>query len=298
MALTFLNLQDIVLDLIEMDDTTTRTRVGQFINMAGRDVWYRYAWPERQKTAFTSTTPPYSTGTVVTTQDSATVTGTGTTWTAAMDGTKFALGYDQPWYTITTRDSATQFTLDRNVVEDSASGSTYVQYDDTITFASDCSEVINIMSGDPSRGAVLQPIARVDLDGLTYLPRSTGTPLQYAMIEESSAGYRQARVWPIPDDEIGIQYHYLTTYTDLSADGDTPVLDESRVDLIVLGALRWAYLMAFESAKAQMVRDRYEQELQRTWAHTKRRHPTTVVLRKFDDWTRWRNVVTLPVVDA
>jgi hypothetical protein len=295
---TFKNLQDLVLDLIEIDDAITRTRAKDFINMAGRDIWFRYPWPERRKDAFTSTVAPYTTGTASVSQGSTTVTGSGTTWSTSYDGFKYAAGYDQPWYTA-TRDSDTQLTLDRALVEDShAAGSSYVLYQDVLTFTQNCDSVTSVMVGDPLRGAVAQPVARVDLDGMAYLPGSTGVPAQYAMIEDSSIGRRRARIWPVPDDEYGIHYTYLSTWPELVHDADVPALHESRVDLIVLGAMRWAFLLAYETQKALAAQARFEQELKRTWGHTTRRHPAVHVMRKFDDSAGWRNSFQLPVVDA
>lgn len=53
----------------------------------------------------------YSTGTCTVTQNSAIVTGSGTTWTAAMVGRQFRIGTSTPIYTIAQVDSSTQLQL-------------------------------------------------------------------------------------------------------------------------------------------------------------------------------------------
>lgn len=66
----------------------------------------------------------YSTGTVTATYASNTVTGAGTTWTAAMVGQSILIG--DYWYTIATRTSNTSITLDEPYRGLNVSGSSYV----------------------------------------------------------------------------------------------------------------------------------------------------------------------------
>ncbi len=59
-----------------------------------------------------TTVAPYETGTVDVTKGSATVTGNGTTWTAAMVGRKIRIGSENAYYRIKTFSSATSIILD------------------------------------------------------------------------------------------------------------------------------------------------------------------------------------------
>lgn len=70
----------------------------------------------------------YNTGTVTVTQNSTTVTGSGTTFTAAMVGRQFRIGLNAPIYTIAQFVSATQIELDSPWGSDSASAQTYSIY--------------------------------------------------------------------------------------------------------------------------------------------------------------------------
>ena len=65
----------------------------------------------------------YSTGTVAIDKDSATLTGTGTTWTAIT--TAYALLLNGKWYDIKSVDSATQITLTENYVDENISSASY-----------------------------------------------------------------------------------------------------------------------------------------------------------------------------
>jgi hypothetical protein len=78
----------------------------------------------RQVTTAFNTIAPYTTGTVTMTQDSPTVTGAGTTFTAAMVGRSFRIGTG-PYYTIAGYTSATVITLDTNYVGSGGAGQNY-----------------------------------------------------------------------------------------------------------------------------------------------------------------------------
>ena len=67
----------------------------------------------------------YSTGTVSITSGSASVTGTTTTWTSAMDGMRFQVDGDSEVYTVREFISTTSLTLDRPYAGTTVSGGTY-----------------------------------------------------------------------------------------------------------------------------------------------------------------------------
>lgn len=66
----------------------------------------------------------YATGTVAVNNDSTTVTGTGTTWTTAMEGRQILIG--EFWYTIDTVGSTTSITLATPFLSSNVSGASYV----------------------------------------------------------------------------------------------------------------------------------------------------------------------------
>src|SRR5262245_20670763 len=72
--------------------------------------------------------PVYNDGTVTVTQYSTTVTGSGTTFTAAMVGRQFRIGLTAPIYTIAQYVSATEIALDSPWGGESASGETFQIY--------------------------------------------------------------------------------------------------------------------------------------------------------------------------
>ncbi len=70
----------------------------------------------------------YQGGTATVTQGSANVTGSGTAWTAAMQGRQFRVGLYTPIYTISSVTSPTTLVLDQAYAPVSASGVTYFIY--------------------------------------------------------------------------------------------------------------------------------------------------------------------------
>jgi hypothetical protein len=72
------------------------------------------------------TTADYTTGTVTATQNSATLTGSGTTWTAAMVGRWFKVDNDGYWYRISAFGSTTSLTIESVYEGTTVAGATYV----------------------------------------------------------------------------------------------------------------------------------------------------------------------------
>lgn len=72
------------------------------------------------------TTADYVDGTVAVTQNNTNVTGTGTTWTAAMVGRWFKVDNDGYWYRVSAFTDTTHITLESVYEGSTASGGTYV----------------------------------------------------------------------------------------------------------------------------------------------------------------------------
>jgi hypothetical protein len=72
------------------------------------------------------TAEDYTTGTVTVTNNSASVVGSGTTWTAAMVGRWFQANEDQYWYRIATFTDTTHITLESVFEGSTKVGDTYI----------------------------------------------------------------------------------------------------------------------------------------------------------------------------
>lgn len=282
MALTFVTLQNHVLDLVDVDDATTLARVKDYINIAGRDIWTAYPWPERHAEGTITTLTPYSTGTV--SSSGATITGSGTTFpttfTAAL--ARFAPSYGAPFYTVTTRDSATQLTLSESFLETALSGSAYVYYQDIYNLASDVDALIDVRLQRQGGDGPIAGVLERRMDEVAYIPGSAGYPQAYSMTAMSSAGLRRVRLWPVPDAQYRLKYRYLKSYTDMSADGDECVVPESRRDLLICGTLRYAYRLKDEYQKAAAEEANFERLLRQHWQREKDEAPVRMRIRGFD----------------
>jgi len=106
-----------------------------------------------------STVADYTDGTVAVTNGSTTVTGTDTTFTAAMVGRAFATRADDTTYRVASFTSATSIEIDVAYIGDTSSGQTYVIAQDRYEAASNVKEIREaIIGGDAAR----------PLDILTY----------------------------------------------------------------------------------------------------------------------------------
>lgn len=228
-------------------DTTsdTLTRIKRAINRAQSDFWYAKPWNFRRSTQFVSTVAVYTTGTVTVTNGSATVTGSGTTFpTMTASARKFALTYQGPWYTILSRDSATQLTLDRNYVEDTASGQSYVVYQDVYSCASTAAQILSAeMMLHSTTNRQLIGIKRHEAETAWPLPSGAGTPRWWSQHDMSSGVLRFRVGEMVPETAFSIRLGVLLHVTDLSADGDESGVPERWRHIITYGALRELYLL-------------------------------------------------------
>lgn len=288
MALTYLNLQDHVLALIDRDDSDTRTKVKAYLNMAGRDVWTAYAWRERRGEGTITTVAPYSTGTVASSET--TITGTGTTfpsYTAAL--ATFARSYSAPPYLVATRDSGTQLTLADSYAETALSGSSYVVYQDLYSLASDADTLIGVRLLKEGMDGTLGQLTEGRLEDMVTIPGESGTPSVYSMVTNTSGGLKRVRLWPVPDAVYRLKYRYLKAYTDMSADADECVVPESRRDLLICGTLRWAYRLAGQYQKAMAEEQKFWAEVRRHWGMERDHSPVKYRISKFTGPAYWRD---------
>jgi hypothetical protein len=109
-------------------------RAQAFVSYAFRQVAEQRRWSWLIKRGQFIMPAVYNTGTVTVTRGSPTVTGSGTTFTAAMVDRQFrAAGNDTPIYTIQEVNSATELTIDQDWGGSTASGQSYEIYQAYVT---------------------------------------------------------------------------------------------------------------------------------------------------------------------
>ena len=230
---------DKICDHIGDNSSAMRTRVGQFVNWSQQDISTRIEGEFNRTSSYIQCSAPYTTGTVSITEGSATVAGTDTVWTSAMEGSKIRFSTDPEFYTIASVDSTISITLDQNYLGDDDADATYIIYQDIYSLASDAEKVIDI--SNPSNSEKLQYISNQQLDVLDPNPQSTGIPELWTDAGIDSNGYLQIQLYQPPDDNYVIYYRYRKRLTDQVADTNISEIPVKYHDLLYLGGLAQAY---------------------------------------------------------
>lgn len=231
-----------VASILHMDSSSgseDATSILRALNWAGRYIWTARPWPERKAVTTISTVAPYSTGTADFTNASASVAGSGTTWTG-FAARKMALSYNAPFYRILSVGGATALTLARNYLETTVTGSGYVIYQDEYDTAS---TVDVILSAQLVLNQLYGPMLSVSedrIDADATVQSATGKPRRVGLCIPTTAGTPRIRVTPVPDAVYAIEIKYLKGWTDLANDGTAPVLDANKESLLIEAALLFA----------------------------------------------------------
>lgn len=181
----------------------------------------------------------YSTGTVTLTLNSATVAGSGTTWTSAMVGRQLKVnGYV---FTIVTVPGTTSMTIDQVWLANTTASNTYSIVSAYITpTPTDFHAFYSVV--DPTRAWKLQlAFNSKDLDRIDARRSSAGVPRLLANGVYNASNIPTYELWPNPNSSNMYIYTYERRVPDLN-DSDTPPAI-IRSDTIVKGALadlaRW-----------------------------------------------------------
>ena len=217
---TFGDIQNAVLNRVAIDDDDVKITVKQAINDSQDEIVgaHNFSWLYGRSSFITSS--PYKSGTVSVTNDSATVTGTGTTFTSAMVGRKFRCG--SATYIILTFTSTTEIVLETAYAGTTDTAATYKIYQDEYSLASDCEDVLSCYQEDNPKKLVKKPIDWID----EHYPKrdSFGYPYWYSDIGVDSSGYNKVALYPVPNQSKNIYYRYRKRATVLSATTDVPII--------------------------------------------------------------------------
>lgn len=121
-----------------------------------------------------TTVAPYTTGTASITAGSTAVTGSGTTWTAAMVGRKVRFGSDTAWYRIATFVSTTSITLENVYQGTTATAATYDIYKDEYKLPADM-DIYKVMR-QIENGRALIDLENTAFDFVLPVPTASGDP--------------------------------------------------------------------------------------------------------------------------
>lgn len=239
---TFKKLQDHVLQTAGMGEAR-RTLCKEWVNKAHREVCESHAWRELEAVSTITTVAPYTTGTVAISNGAANVTGAGTTFTSGMVGRKLSLGYGKPWFVIDTQTNDTDITIDTSWPFASVTASTYTMYEDVYSLGSDVDRVyLDRVYLYDDEGYQIGRLTHGEFLERSDFPEQSGKPDYFAIIENDASGYLQVQIGPYaPDAVYVIKYHYRKAHTEMTADSDVPLLNESLLETVASGALVRAY---------------------------------------------------------
>ena len=156
-----------------------RTLVKRMVNHALNRVFCYHDFPYYLGEGVIKTINDYSTGTVSITTDSATITGSGTTWTSAMVGRKIRFNGKYPYYRIKTFTSTTELILEQPVQETTDTAATYIIYQDEYRLDADVDKYKLIRQAQNNR--ILLSLHPSRFDEAYPMPKSYSDPTMEIM---------------------------------------------------------------------------------------------------------------------
>jgi len=141
-------------DMTDTEELATLESIKSYINIA-QDIIYQSKMIWMQKQTVISLKAKYETGTITATQNSASITGSGTTFTRDMEGQKIIITDDTDGtvvYRLKDFTSATVFSLDGKYIHTGGAGLTYAIYYDEYLLPTDFGELVEIKGVDVLTG--------------------------------------------------------------------------------------------------------------------------------------------------
>ena len=289
---TFSQLYQEVQAAIGDASSNTLVHIKRFLNDAQRDVWQEYPWYFRRGKARFNTVAPYETGTITATKGSATINISGGSLTG-LEGYKFSLGADSPYYRITAvAVGGLSATLEVAYAETTVSTTGFLIYRDEYELPETAKTLLSIKvlrAGFPDLDYASQDT--ID-DFMTAQRLGQGQPRIYntdALPTSLSTSQKALHIFlmPIPDDTYPLEYTYLKSVSDMSADDDTPALPDEFMPAMKYLALANAYRLDYQTAEQGTASyNLYQAEIEKLKGTYKEDAGNVHRLRAFDDTGR------------
>lgn len=244
MSTTFLSLQQNLAGQVGLDQTisSNATLLKRWLNKSQQKILRAFEWPFNRASypLVIQTVPDYSTGTILTTAGSTSVTFSTAPKDVNGNNVSVANRYLQTsgsndWYRITAHTSGTTAgTLEAAAIYTATAATLTIRK----TFYSTTSAVDRIIQVNQS----VVPYQLVEVSPEFYQSINSGflgsgPPRVYLPAGLDSSGYPQFRLWPNPDSTLNLYVDYLKTATDMSSDSDTSVIpDKWATSVLVDGA--------------------------------------------------------------
>ena len=176
------------------------------------------SWDRTQVESTLPVYEEYATGTVAVVQGSASITGTGTTWTSAMSGRMIRFSGADSYYGFTYV-SATTGTLDRIYEGEDDTEASYRINHNVIQLPADCRGVMQLHYN-------AQNLTKVEKERLPVSRNYYGDPTEYVMYMDSATNppNMQVELFPIPQNPLGLILTYTAEYGVTSIDSSVSIL--------------------------------------------------------------------------
>lgn len=253
-TLTFLDLQTDVSQHCGLDlaDTTNLANIKRWLNYVQQDICSRWPWSFLYTRESIVTVADYITGTVSINAGSTTVTGSGTAFSAAVDGTyymQFSTAND--WYQVSTRSSGTSITLVTPYAQTTnGTALTYTLRKFFYSLSSAVDEILDIRNWNTPVKLIACDFRTIDL--INPLAQSTNAPYGYMMYGVDSSGNQVFTPYPFPTDARLFEVRYKKRPTDMVNNTDTPSIPNKYAQLLIFAAnsIAFAYERKLDMASA------------------------------------------------
>jgi len=250
---------------------------------------YDFSWLKDYK--YINTTPVYDTGTVTVTQDSTTVTGSGTTFTEAMIGRLFKVDDDDNWYEISAFVGVTEITLASNYTGTGGAGNDYNIYKTDYPLATDFKKMVWVKQ-------LITPLKMVSIPEVPftdYFPDmfSRGddvNPDGYIMTGIDSDGYYTIRPTPVQTTRKQLYYCYVKQLTTINSTGAISKIPTKWHDAFVFMLNVFVFNLIDIPAKAVIQNNLYEQTIARMVEEDLKRDKSTGYVMANERLGHGRNV--------
>lgn len=221
-------LGDIRGNLLKVYPGTDLDLLTSYINTRYRGILACYPWTRLEATAILQTVVKYDTGTIALSVGATALTGTGTTWTAAMTGRRIRIDGRNEWYTFSYL-SATTGTIDRAYEGTTLTVGTYRIWQPIYSLPSDLDVLESILV--PYTHMDLDPRSQEDIDKSDPSRLIYGRPTVYSPTSDDVNNLSEVELYPGPENAEGYPIRYRKVISDLVSSEDTllPWVDANAV---------------------------------------------------------------------
>lgn len=242
MATTFLTLQQELADRLNLDQTVAAnaTRLKRWLNLINNDIASRYPFEWLFSRTYIQTIADKTDGTVAIANGGTTATGTSTSFASTDKRSFIQFQNDTNWYEVTAYSSSTSITITPAFAGTTLTSGTYTLRKVYYDLPADVFQVFDARQS--TTPAKLTKLGIWTLD--TFQPdiNTVSAPAAYYLFRldpdtaATSAKQTQIAFFPVADTIYNIEIRYMMDQTDLSADGDIPLMPAPYYETLLSGA--------------------------------------------------------------